>query len=79
MSLYDELYPDAAPMWLQREKAHAYLEHLCNGHIESLEEAAVGLCQDCGKEKRRYRYGEMTVCLRCAWRRRDTAIGRRAA
>jgi hypothetical protein len=80
MSVYDELYPDAAPMWFQREQAHAYLEHLCGGgRISTLEEVAAGACEDCGKEKRRYRYGAMNVCLRCAWQRRDTAIRRRAA
>jgi hypothetical protein len=77
---YADAYPDAAPIDFQRRQARAYLERLV-GHqlipIDAHDED--GPCDDCKTVRRRYRFGQLTVCLLCACRRRGADATREAA
>lgn len=72
-------FGDALPLEVQREHARDYLGRLVARDLVGLvAEEDPAACDDCGKVRRRYRYGRLAVCLYCSLARRRVAL-RKAA
>jgi hypothetical protein len=68
----DEYEP--APAEFNLQQARAMLERLYGGGLETIPEAGLGACADCGREAILLAYcGRRNVCRRCALSRRGAA------